>query len=411
MYRVFATKKIVIGVTGGIAAYKACELVRELKKTGAEIRVVMTEKAQKFVTPQTFATLSENPVLLSLFAHNGNAGVIHIDLVRWCDALVVCPATANIIGKVASGIADDALSTIIMATKAPVLLCPAMNSVMWENAIVQENISKLKYNGYEFVEPEWGLLATKTEGEGWGRLASLPSILQKLKYILFGSDELRNQNVLVTAGPTREPIDPVRFITNYSSGKMGFALAEAAILKGAEVVLISGPNQIHKPEGVRYIEVTTAEQMREAIETEHKNANILLMAAAVSDYKPIQIFHQKIKKSKSKIVWQLERTADILSLLGKNKEQRIHVGFAVETENEVSNARKKLHSKNLDMVVLNNPLEEGAAFAGDTNKVTIITKDGSIEEFPKLSKFEVARIILDKVCHIIQNTSAKAVAI
>ena len=411
MYRVFATKKIVIGVTGGIAAYKACELVRELKKTGAEIRVVMTEKAQKFVTPQTFATLSENPVLLSLFAHNGNAGVIHIDLVRWGDALVVCPATANIIGKVASGIADDALSTIIMATKAPVLFCPAMNSVMWENAIVQENSSKLKYNGYEFVEPEWGLLATKTEGEGWGRLASLPSILQKLKYILFGSDELRNQNVLVTAGPTREPIDPVRFITNYSSGKMGFALAEAAILKGAEVVLISGPNQIHKPEGVRYIEVTTAEQMREAIETEYKNANILLMAAAVSDYKPIQIFHQKIKKSKSKIVWQLERTADILSLLGKNKEQRIHVGFAVETENEVSNARKKLHSKNLDMVVLNNPLEEGAAFVGDTNKVTIITKDGSIEEFPKLSKFEVARIILDKVCHIIQNTSAKAVAI
>ncbi|MFQ5771260.1 MAG: bifunctional phosphopantothenoylcysteine decarboxylase/phosphopantothenate--cysteine ligase CoaBC, partial [bacterium] len=405
-----ATKKIALGVTGGIAAYKACELVRELKKSGAEVRVVMTEAAQKFVAPQTFATLSENPVLLSLFDQNENVGVVHLDLARWCDALVVCPATANIIGKVAGGIADNALSTIIMATKAPVLFCPAMNSVMWENSFVQENIFKLKNSGYQFVEPEWGPLATSAEGEGWGRLASLTLILQKLKYLLLSTEELKGQNVLVTAGPTREAIDPVRFITNYSSGKMGFALAEAAKLKGAEVVLISGPNQIQKLEGVRYIEVTTVEQMHNAITREYKNTNILLMAAAVSDFKPVQISQHKLKKSQSKIILELAKTTDILASLGKKKEGRIHVGFAVETEDEVSNATKKLHSKNLDMVVINNPLQEGAAFAGDTNKVTIISKDGTVEELPKLSKFEVANIILDKVCHMVRNKIAKAVA-
>ncbi|MFQ5824290.1 MAG: bifunctional phosphopantothenoylcysteine decarboxylase/phosphopantothenate--cysteine ligase CoaBC [bacterium] len=407
----FESKKIAIGITGGIAAYKACELVRELKKSGAEVRVVMTEAAQRFVTPLTFATLSEYPVLLSLFEQNQEFGVVHIDLARWCDVLVICPATANILGKVASGLADDVLSTTIMATRATVIFCPAMNSVMWQNFAVQEKVNKLKSNGYEFVEPEWGPLATQSEGEGWGRLASIPHIIQKIKYTLFGTEELKGQKVLVTAGPTREPIDPVRCITNYSSGKMGFTLAEVAKLKGAEVVLISGPNQLEKPEGVEYLEVSTVEEMRHAVENEYQNIDILLMAAAVLDYKPKQVFEKKLKKSTSEINLQLQKTSDILAVLGKKKQDRIHVGFALETDNEITNASKKLHLKNLDLIVLNNPLESESAFSWNTNKVTFITKDGQVEKFPKLPKYEVARLILDKVCEIRQSDFTKAAAV
>jgi phosphopantothenoylcysteine decarboxylase/phosphopantothenate--cysteine ligase len=408
---VFEAKKIAVGVTGGIAAYKACELVRALKKLKAEVRVVMTGAAQEFVTPLSFAALSENPVLLSLFEQNQDPGVVHIDLARWCDVLVICPATANILGKVASGLADDALSTTIIATKAPVIFCPAMNSVMWQNYAVQENVSKLRSGGYEFVDPDWGLLATQSEGEGWGRLAAIPKIIQKIEYQLFGTNELRGQKVLITAGPTQEPMDPVRFISNYSSGKMGFALAEAAKLKGAEVVLISGPNQLEKPEDVKYIEVKTVEQMLDAVEREYPSSNIVLMAAAVSDYKPKQVLKHKLKKSASAINLELEKTPDILAALAKKKEDRIHVGFALETDNDVANASKKLHSKKLDFIVLNNPLEVGSAFNWDTNKVSIITNDGQVEKFPKLPKSEVARLILNKICEIKQNRAVKVVAV
>jgi phosphopantothenoylcysteine decarboxylase/phosphopantothenate--cysteine ligase len=399
----FASKKIALAVTGGIAAYKACEVLRELKKAGAEVRVTMTQSAQEFVTELTFATLSEHPVVTSLFEGNEDAGIAHIDLARWCDALLVCPATANILAKAASGLADDIVTTTILATRAPVIFCPAMNSAMWANPIVQENVAKLGKLGYGFVEPEWGALATQAEGEGFGRLAATQHILQKIKYTLLGTNELAGKKVLVTAGATREPIDPVRFITNYSSGKMGFALAEAAKLKGAEVVLIAGPNHLDKPAGVKYMEVVTVAEMKAAMFSEYPGTDIVLMAAAVSDYRAKRKFDHKLKKSSKEIMLELESTPDILAELGKKKTAAVHVGFALETENGVKNATKKLHAKNLDLIVLNDPLEPGAGFHGDTNIVTLITPDGAQERQPKMSKFALANLILDKVCRIIQS--------
>ncbi|MFQ5602007.1 MAG: bifunctional phosphopantothenoylcysteine decarboxylase/phosphopantothenate--cysteine ligase CoaBC [bacterium] len=393
-------KKIALGITGSIAAYKACAVVRELKRAGHEVRVAMTASAQKFVSALTFATLSENPVMNALFEETEKVGVVHIDLARWCDAFLVCPATANILSKVANGVADEMVSTTIMATKSPVIFCPAMNTAMWENALVQENVEKLLKHGYEFVDPEWGEMATQAEGEGAGRLAETSHILQKLKYILFASKELDGKKVLVTAGATREAIDPVRFISNHSSGKMGFALAEAAKLKGAEVVLVAGATQLPKPYGIKYRQVTTVDEMKQAVEEEYQNTDILIMAAAVSDYKPATISNHKIKKSDSKFQLHFQKTPDVLADLGKQKLNRIHVGFALETENSVANATKKLHAKNLDLIVLNNPLEPGAAFASDTNIVTTIDREGTVEKKPKMPKSEVAEIIMDKVCHL-----------
>ncbi|TDI97727.1 MAG: bifunctional phosphopantothenoylcysteine decarboxylase/phosphopantothenate--cysteine ligase CoaBC [Caldithrix sp.] len=406
-----ATKKIAIGVTGGIAAYKSFELIRELKKSGAEVRVAMTDSARKFVTNLTLATLSENPVLDSLFEGNEKLGTVHIDLARWCDVFVICPATANIIAKAAAGLADDVITTSILATQAKVIFCPAMNSVMWEKPIVQQNITRLKELGCDFVDPEWGKLATKAEGEGWGRLASIESIVQKLEFTLLATSELVGKKVLVTAGPTRERIDPVRFITNYSSGKMGFALAEAAKLKGADVVLISGPNNLNKPQGLKYVEVETVEELRKAVEAEYEEADILLMSAAVSDYQTKKASAKKIKKTSAEITLQLKRSPDILALLGKKKADCIHIGFALETENGVENATEKLNTKNLDLIVLNNPLEPGAAFGGDTNIVSIINKDKQVETFTKLPKNRVAEIILNKAVEILQDRNRQVIAV
>jgi len=405
-----AAKKIAVGVTGGIAAYKSCELVRELRRSGAEVRVAMTDSAGKFVTDLTLATLSENPVLNSLFEGNEKLGTVHIDLARWCDVFVICPATANSIAKAAAGLADDVISTSILATQSKVIFCPAMNSVMWQKLIVQQNIAKLKALGYDFVDPEWGELATKAEGEGWGRLASIESIVQKLQSALLATEELTGKKVLVTAGPTREPIDPVRFITNHSSGKMGFALAEAAKLKGADVVLISGPNNLNKPQGLKYIEVETVEEMQKAIETDYRDADILLMSAAVSDYQAKKISSEKIKKNSSEFALQLKKSPDILASLGKKKSNCVHVGFALETEDVIANATKKLNKKNLDLVVLNNPLEPGAAFGGDTNIVSLISKD-KVKTLPKLPKTRVAEIILNKAVEILQSGNRQAVAV
>lgn len=406
-----ATKRIAIGVTGGIAAYKSFELIRELKKTGADVRVAMTDSARKFVTNLTLATLSENPVLDSLFEGNEKLGTVHIDLARWCDVFVICPATANIIAKAAAGLADDVITTSILATQAKVIFCPAMNSVMWEKPIVQQNITRLKELGCDFVDPEWGKLATKAEGEGWGRLASIESIVQKLEFTLLATSELVGKKVLVTAGPTRERIDPVRFITNYSSGKMGFALAEAAKLKGADVVLISGPNNLNKPQGLKYVEVETVEELRKAVEAEYEEADILLMSAAVSDYQTKKASAKKIKKTSAEITLQLKRSPDILALLGKKKADCIHIGFALETENGVENATEKLNTKNLDLIVLNNPLEPGAAFGGDTNIVSIINKDKQVETFTKLPKTRVAEIILNKAVEILQDRNRQVIAV
>ena len=405
-----AAKKIAVGVTGGIAAYKSCELIRELRKSGAEVRVAMTDSARKFVTDLTLATLSENSVLSNLFEGNEKLGTVHIDLARWCDVFVICPATANSIAKAAAGLADDVISTSILATQSKVIFCPAMNSVMWEKPIVQQNIAKLKDLGCDFVDPEWGKLATKAEGEGWGRLATIESIVQKLESALLATSELGGKKVLVTAGPTREHIDPVRFITNHSSGKMGFSLAKAAKFKGAEVVLICGPNNLKKPQGIKYIEVETAEQMQKAVEADYGDADILLMSAAVSDYQAKEVSPEKIKKNSSKIAFQLKKTPDILHLLGKKKSNCVHIGFALETENGIANATKKLKTKNLDLIVLNNPLEPGAAFGGDTNIVSLINKNKQVETLPKLPKSRVAEIILNKAVEILQS-NRQAVAV
>jgi len=406
-----ASKKIAVAVTGGIAAYKTCEVIRELKKAGAEVRVTMTESAKHFVTDLTFASLSEHPVVSSLFEENELAGIAHIDLARWCDVLLVCPATANVIGRVANGLADDIVSTTIMATKARVVFCPAMNSVMWENAIVQANVDRLRKSSYEFVEPEWGALATSSEGKGWGRLASTARIMQKMKQVLLGSSELQGHKVLVTAGATREPLDPVRFLTNYSSGKMGFALAEAAKLRGADVVLIAGSNHLQPLEGVKYLEVTTVDEMKNAIFREYKNTDVLLMAAAVSDYRPKQRAHRKIKKGEAEQTLALEKTVDILAELGKEKGNCVHVGFALETDNGLNNATQKLHTKNLDLIVLNDPLEPGAGFAGDTNVVTFLSADGAIEKLPQLPKFTIANLILERVIKFKQLKNKQAAAV
>jgi phosphopantothenoylcysteine decarboxylase/phosphopantothenate--cysteine ligase len=377
----FTAKKIAVGVTGGIAAYKTCELIRELKNAGAEVRVVATESALKFVTGLTFATLSENPVSVSLFAGNEQDGIAHIDIARWCDLLVVCPATANCLGKVAAGIADDILTTAIMATKAKVVFCPAMNGVMWQNAMVQANVKKLKDNGYIFVEPEWGAFATGSEGEGWGRLAEISTVVEQLKIEFLSNRELLGKKVIVSAGPTRERIDPVRFITNYSSGKMGFALAETARLRGADVVLVSGPNALPRPANIKYLQVEKVDEMQAAILSEYQDCDILLMAAAVSDFRPETESPHKLKKGDDNLTLKLHKTVDI----------------------RIDNAKTKLKNKKLDLIVLNDPLEADAAFAGDTNIVTLIDRDGHIEELPKLSKTKVAERILDRVAAMMDS--------
>ncbi len=399
-------KKIAVGVCGGIAAYKSCELVRELRRSGAAVRVGMTQAAQEFVTPLTLATLSEHPVTTSLFQGNEAQGTIHLDLARWCDILVVCPATANVLAKSVTGLADDFLSTAILATEAPVVFCPAMNSAMWRKPVVQNNVLQLQEAGYHFVDPEWGKLATSAEGEGWGRLADISRIVQCIKHLVLATDAWAGKKVLVTAGPTREAIDPVRFITNHSTGKMGFALAEAAKLRGADVTLIAGPNKLDKIDGLKYIEIESVADLQKAVEQAYAGTDILLMAAAVADYHPKSPAKNKLKKGAAESVIALSKAPDILADLGQRKDQCIHVGFALETENEIENAQKKLAEKNLDLVVLNNPKEPGAAFAGDTNVVTILTRDGKTEKLPMLSKAETAERILDRVDRLMASSSA-----
>lgn len=397
----FTGKKILIGVTGSIAAYKSCELIRELIKQGAQVQVVMTPSAKQFITPLTFETLTGREVLVELFPKYKKGEVRHVNIAEWADRVLVCPATANIIGKVASGVADDLLSTLLMVAKTKTIFCPAMNSEMYDNPILQENIRKLKGLNYRFIEPEWGELACGTKGAG--RLAATGRILDVLKRELLGTEELKDKRVLVTAGRTEEPIDPVRIITNRSSGKMGFALAEAAALKGAQVTLISGPNNLTPFQGIEYVEVQTAHQMASAVKERFEEADILIMAAAVADYRPISYSESKIKKGGDKIQLELEKTEDILQEVGRRKDGRILVGFSLETEREIENSMRKLREKNLDLIVSNNPLVEGAGFGVDTNVVKIIDKDGYVEELPKLSKQQVAQRILNKVVEICQK--------
>ncbi|AEV69310.1 phosphopantothenoylcysteine decarboxylase/phosphopantothenate--cysteine ligase [Acetivibrio clariflavus DSM 19732] len=392
-------KTVVVGVSGGIAAYKVVEVVSRLHKLHADVNVIMTENAAKFVTPLTFRSISHNPVITDMFSEPAKWDIQHVSLAMKADIIVVAPATANIIGKVANGIADDMLTTTIMATKAPVVFVPAMNTNMYENPIVQENIKKLSERGYIFLEPETGLMACGTEGKG--RLPEPQAIVEKICKLLCEKDDFRDLKVLITAGPTQEPIDPVRYITNRSSGKMGYAIAAQAQKRGAKVKIVSGPVNISPPYGVEVVYVKTADEMYNEVMKSYADFDILIMVAAVADYKCAQIAEKKIKKKDEKLTIELVKNPDIAKELGKVKGNRILVGFSAETDKLVNNACEKLASKNLDMIIANDVTQEGAGFGTDTNIIKIIKKDGEIVDFPLMSKLEAGDRILDEVIKLI----------
>lgn len=387
-------KEILLGVTGGIAAYKAVLLLRKLTKAGANVNVIMTENAKQFVGPLTFQTLSGNPVTSDLFTLFKSKEIGHVALADRADLLVIAPATANIIGKIANGIGDDFLSTMVMATRVPVLFAPSMNVNMFNSPIVQENIKKLKQHGYYFIDPEEGELACKAEGKG--KLADIDNILEEI-CILLSPKDFKGKKILVTAGPTIEDIDPVRYISNNSSGKMGYAIAKTAIRRGAEVLLISGPTSLKPPYKARFISVRSAQQMYEAIMDNFSQFDIIIKCAAVADYRPEKKALEKIKKTEKEITLKLVKNPDILKEIGKQKGNRIIVGFAAETENVVENARKKLIEKNIDLMVVNDVSNKEIAFQSDYNQCTLIFRNGNFIELPKAKKEEVADDILDAI--------------
>ena len=387
-------KVVVLGVTGGIAVYKAVELLRLLTKAGAVVHVVMTRAATEFVTPLTFQTLSGNPVHLELFNLISEQEIGHISLAERADLFLIAPATANFIGKMACGIADDLLSTTVLATRAPVLVSPAMNVNMYQNPIYRENEERLKRHGYLFIPPASGMLACGYEGEG--KLPDPELILEEAVAVLTPK-RLSGERILITAGPTREEIDPVRYISNHSSGKMGYAIARAARLRGAEVTLVTGPTFIPVPHGVSVVRVESAEQMREAVLGRLDGSDIVIKAAAVADYRPRLRAEMKVKKSAAHLAIDLEKNPDILSEIGAIKGGRLLVGFAAETEELVANAAGKLARKNLDLIVANDVSQQGAGFNVDTNIVKLLFRDGRIEDLPLMAKDELAGLILDRV--------------
>ncbi|WP_408955974.1 bifunctional phosphopantothenoylcysteine decarboxylase/phosphopantothenate--cysteine ligase CoaBC [Natroniella sp. ANB-PHB2] len=386
-------KTIVIGVTGGIAAYKSLEVVSRLKKLGANVHVIMTEAATKFVQPLTFRSLSHNPVIVDMFAEPQSWDVEHISLAEKADIFLVAPATANLIGKVANGIADDMLSTTVMATKAKVVFSPAMNVNMYQNSIVQKNIIKLKEEGYRFIEPDKGYLACGTEGKG--RLPEPEEVVASTVSYLLSPCDLIGKKVLITAGGTQEDLDPVRYLGNRSSGKMGYELARIAKARGANVTLISAPTHLNKPSGVKIIKVRTAEEMYQQVFRYQAEQDIIIMAAAVADYTPQSIAENKIKKSNG-LTLELERTTDILEKLGNEKGEQLLVGFAAESNNLIENAQQKLKKKKIDFIVANDISARDTGFASDFNKVVIISTDDQIE-VAKATKLEVADRIFSEI--------------
>jgi len=394
-------KKIVVGVCGGIAAYKVVEVVSRLKKLNAEVDVIMTANAVNFVTPLTFQSISHNPVITDMFSQPQNWDIKHISLAEKADLIMVAPATANIIGKVANGIADDMLSTTIMASKAPVVFVPAMNHNMYENNIVQGNISRLRESGYIFLEPETGMMACGTSGKG--RLPDPEVIVERILVVLNSTKDLEGVNVLITAGPTREAIDPVRYISNHSSGKMGYAIANAACQRGAKVRLVSGPVYLKKPWGVEVTKVVTAQEMFSCVKEYYKDSDIVVFAAAVSDYRCSDVCKNKIKKKGEKFTVELVINPDIAKEMGKKKDNKIHIGFNAETEDLIKNAETKLREKNFDMIVSNDITMDGAGFGTDTNIVKIIGKDGTVADLPKMSKLEVSHRILDEAVKLMNT--------
>lgn len=392
-------KKILLGVTGSIAAYKAAEILSLLKKKGADVFVIMTESATKFVQPLTFSTLSGHLVITNLFSSNDKIIVKHISLAQWADLILIAPATVNIIGKIAHGIADDMLTATVMASKAKVIFAPAMNKNMISNPLYQQNVEKLTALGYEFIDSEYGLLACGEIGEG--RLANIEDIIDKVDYSLAFKKDYTNKTILITASCTREPIDKVRFISNYSSGKMGFALAKIAQARGARVILITGPNCLPAIKGIKTILIESAEEMKKEVFRYFSEADIIISAAAVADFRPKEFFSGKIKKEKDeKLFIELERTSDILYELGKKKKNKILVGFAAETENLVGNALKKLEGKELDLIVANDISAKGVGFGSDQNKAKLINNKGVAQELPLMSKSDMAGKILDEILKI-----------
>ncbi len=406
--------QITLGVTGGVAAYKAAELVRLLQQDGFSVQVVMTRGAREFVTPLTFAALSGQKVITDLFeksAHgeaNLESAIEHIAVAQRTDLLLVAPATADILAKFARGIADDFLTTLYLATTAPLVVAPAMNVNMWQHAATQENIEILRARGVKIVDPDEGYLACGMTGAG--RLAGQQSIVAAVREVLKAQKDLQGETILVTAGPTCEDLDPVRYLTNRSSGKMGYAVAEAAARRGARVFLVSGPTSLEAPASVERISVRSAEEMRRAVTERFAESTIAIFAAAVADYRPAEKHIEKIKRNKEPLTIHLEPTTDILAEVARNKGGRIVVGFAAETTSVAENARKKLAAKNADLIVANDVTAEGAGFDLDTNVVTLFSRDGRDLALPKLTKSEVAQRILDEVVRLRGVLSNKTTA-
>lgn len=393
----FKGKNIILGVTSSIAAYKSANVASALVKKGCNVNVLMTENATNFINPLTFEELTKHKCIIDTFDRNVQYNVAHISLAVSADAFIIAPASANVIGKIANGIADDMLTTTVMACKCPVIISPAMNTNMYENPIVQDNLAKLERFGYIIVPPAEGRLACGTIGKG--KMPDEQVLLDYLERALSDKQDFKGKRVLVTAGPTQESIDPVRYITNHSSGKMGYAVARQAMLRGAEVTLVSGKVNLPPVPFVKMIYITTAEDMYNAVTSEFENTDIVIKAAAVADFRPKRIADDKLKKADGMDSIELEPTKDILKELGKNKKDRFICGFSMETKNMTENSRKKLENKNLDMIVCNNLKVEGAGFQGDTNVVTVIDKT-NITELGIMSKTEVADKILDRIAEI-----------
>ncbi len=393
-------KRIILGVSGGIAAYKSCYLVRELVRLGAEVRVVMTPSATEFVTPLTFSTLSKNEVIVNIFPgkkENTKLSTWHIELSQWADLFVIAPATVNTIAKINYGIADNALTTLVSARRCPLLIVPAADEDMYLSQSNQKNISELKLQGIYFLETEYGELASGLTG--YGRMAEVDRIVEKIIEIVSDSSkDFLKKKILISSGPTYEPIDPVRFIGNRSSGKMGQALALSALYRGAEVTVITGPTHLSFPDTIKVIQVKTADEMYREVKKEFPRCNIFISAAAVADYKPKKISKTKIKKHNSLLTLELVENKDILHEVSKlKKKNQLVVGFSVETEQEIENSLAKLKKKKLDMIIINNPLKEGAGFEVDTNQIMILKKDGTLKKFPKKFKIDVANDILNEI--------------
>ena len=394
-------KTVVLGVTGSIAAYKIANLASMLVKLNADVHVIMTQNATHFITPMTFETLTNNKCIVDTFDRNFNFDVKHVSLAKRGDLFLVAPCTANVIGKVANGICDDMLTTTIMATKAPVLFSPAMNTGMWENPVLQDNLKKLQHYGYHVIEPVVGRLACGDTGSG--KMPSEETLLEHILLHLAREKDLKGKRLLITAGPTQEAIDPVRFISNRSSGKMGYALAKMAVLRGAQVTLVSGPVSIAPFAGIETVAVRSAQQMFEAVSERSAESDVVIMCSAVADYKPASYSEQKMKKGDNDMSIPLTRTQDILGWLGDHKQAgQVLVGFSMETENLIENSRRKLTKKHADLICANSIASEQTGFAVDTNKVTLITQE-NVTELPLCTKEETADLILDSVKGYIKN--------